>query len=187
MYVLYRTFILIFSIILILTRMITRLIHYLFLSKSTNWVNRLLGTFFGMTKGILFVMIFFWIFELIPNSRIKEIVNQKSMIADHLVEVRKTIVLTFNFSDPVEKGEKTILDYLKLAISNSSPGIYHIKQVKHLNIAYKEINGMEISLSELEIMAEKLKRTQENISIILDNNDSDRVLSGIFSNFCIGK
>ena len=113
------TFILIFSIILILTRMITRLIHYLFLSKSTNWVNRLLGTFFGMTKGILFVMIFFWIFELIPNSRIKEIVNQKSMIADHLVEVRKMIVLTFNFSDPVEKGEKTILDYLKKMDSDS--------------------------------------------------------------------
>ena len=99
--------------------MITKLIHYLFLSKSTNWVNRLLGAFFGMTKGILFVTIFFWIFELIPNSRIKEIVNQKSMIADHLVEVRKTIVLTFNFSDPVEKGEKIILDYLKKMDSDS--------------------------------------------------------------------
>ena len=99
--------------------MITKLIHYLFLSKSTNWVNRLLGIFFGMTKGILFVMIFFWIFELIPNSRIKEIVNQKSIIADHLVKVRKTIVLTFNFSDPVEKGEKKILDYLKKMDSDS--------------------------------------------------------------------
>ena len=41
------------------------------------------------------------------------------MIADHLVEVRKTIVLTFNFSDPVEKGEKTILDYLKKMDSDS--------------------------------------------------------------------
>jgi len=107
------TFILIFSIILILTRMITKLVHYLFLSKSTNWVNRLLGTFFGMSKGILFVMIFFWIFEIIPNTTIKEIVNQKSIIADHLVQLRKTIVITFNFSDPVAKGEKTILNYLK--------------------------------------------------------------------------
>ena len=107
------TFILIFSIILILTRMITKLVHYLFLSKSTNWANRLLGVLFGMSKGILFVMIFFWIFEIIPNSTIKKIVNQKSMIANHLVELRKTIILTFNFSDPVEKGEKTILDYLK--------------------------------------------------------------------------
>jgi uncharacterized membrane protein required for colicin V production len=113
------TFILIFSILLILTRMLTRLINYLFLSKNTNWVNRLLGTSLGMAKGILFVMIFFWMFELIPNYTIKKIVLQKSMIADHLVELRKTIVSTFNFSDPVEKGEKRILDYLKRMESTS--------------------------------------------------------------------
>jgi hypothetical protein len=64
-------------------------------------------------------MIFFWIFELTPNSTIKEIVSQKSIIADHLVELRKMIVSTFNFSDPVEKGEKTILDYLKRMESTS--------------------------------------------------------------------
>ena len=107
------SFILSFSLILITIRMITKLIHYLFLSKSTNWVNRLLGTFFGMTKGILFIMIFFWMFEIIPNSTTKEIVRQKSMIAEHLVKLRKTIVLAFNFSDPIEKGERAILDYLK--------------------------------------------------------------------------
>ena len=107
------TYILTFSFILILIRMITKLVHYLFLSKSTNWVNRLLGTFFGMTKGILFIMIFFWMFEIIPNSTTKEIVLKKSMIADHLVKLRKTILLTFNFSDPIEKGEKIIIDYLK--------------------------------------------------------------------------
>ena len=113
------SFILSFSLILITIRMITKLIHYLFLSKSTNWVNRLLGTFFGMSKGILFIMIFFWIFEIIPNNTIKEIVNQKSIITDHLVQLRKTIVLTFNFSDPVEKGERTILDYLNKMESTS--------------------------------------------------------------------
>ena len=107
------SFILSFSLILTTIRIITKMIHYLFLSKSTNWVNRFLGTFFGMSKGILFVMIFFWIFEIIPNTTIKEIVNQKSIIADHLVQLRKTIVITFNFSDPVAKGEKTILNYLK--------------------------------------------------------------------------
>ena len=80
-----------------------------------------------------------------------------------------------------------ILDHLKLAISDSSSGIYHIKQVKYLKAAHKEINDIEVNLIELEIVAEKLKQTQENISMILDNNDDDRVLSGIFSNFCIGK
>ena len=115
--------------------------------------------------------------DLIPKNYLSAI--KQSNKKDLFVSIKEEI--------DMDKLRHTILDYLKLAISNSSPGIYHIKQVKHLNIAYKEINGMEISLSELEIMAEKLKRTQENISIILDNNDSDRVLSGIFSNFCIGK
>ena len=58
-------------------------------------------------------MIFFWIFEIIPNATIKKIINQKSIVANHLVQLRKTIVITFNFSDPIAKGEKTILNYLK--------------------------------------------------------------------------
>jgi membrane protein required for colicin V production len=107
------SFILLFSIILFTIRIITKLIHYLFLSKSTNLVNRLMGIIFGMCKGLLFVMVFFWVFEIIPNDTTKEIVSKKSMIAGHLVELRKSIVLTFNLNDPIAKGEKTILDYLK--------------------------------------------------------------------------
>jgi uncharacterized membrane protein required for colicin V production len=107
------SFISIFSIILILVRVITKLIHYLFLSKSTNWVNRIMGIIFGTIKGILFVMIFFWLFELMPNQRTKDIVSQKSKISNRLVNLRKTIVLTFNLKDPIEKGEKRILEYLE--------------------------------------------------------------------------
>ena len=36
-------------------------------------------------------------------------------------------------------------------------------------------------------IGEKLKIAQRNIAMLLDNEDDDRVLSGIFSNFCIGK
>ena len=44
-----------------------------------------------------------------------------------------------------------------------------------------------MNLNELELAAEKLKSVQNHISDILENKDDDRVLSGIFSNFCIGK
>ena len=80
-----------------------------------------------------------------------------------------------------------ILESLKVAINESSPGVSQLEHIKYLNIAYREIDGIKISIEELEIIAEKLKKTQESISRILDNNDDDRVLSGIFSNFCIGK
>ena len=54
-------------------------------------------------------------------------------------------------------------------------------------MAYLDINDIECSLEELELTAEKLKAAQKNISKVLDNEDDERVLSGIFSNFCIGK
>ena len=81
----------------------------------------------------------------------------------------------------------SIVNLLKISVKNSSPGLYNIKNLKHLNMAYLDINDIECSLEELELTAEKLKAAQKNISKVLDNEDDERVLSGIFSNFCIGK
>jgi tRNA U34 5-carboxymethylaminomethyl modifying GTPase MnmE/TrmE len=83
--------------------------------------------------------------------------------------------------------KESIISYLKKSIKNSSPGLYNIENVKHLNRAFKEINQINLSLGELEITAEYLKKAQKYISMVLDNDNDDRVLSGIFSNFCIGK
>ena len=106
------SFILIFSIILISMRIITRLIQFLFLSKSTKWVNRLMGTFFGGSKGILVVMMFFWIFELIPNSRSANIILKESEMAQYLIKTRKSIISSFNLDDPIKSGEESIKNYL---------------------------------------------------------------------------
>lgn len=80
-----------------------------------------------------------------------------------------------------------IQNLLKFSVKNSSPGIYNIKNLQYLNKALEEISTVKVSLSELELIAEKLKIAQRNIAMLLDNEDDDRVLSGIFSNFCIGK
>ena len=106
------SFILIFSIILISMRIITRLIQFLFLSKSTKWVNRLMGTFFGGSKGILVVMMFFWIFELMPNSKSADIIMKESEMAQYLIKTRKSIISSFNLDDPIKSGEKSIKNYL---------------------------------------------------------------------------
>ena len=80
-----------------------------------------------------------------------------------------------------------IIEHLRLAIGESTPNLYHAEYLKHLNVAFQEINNINLNLSELELVAEKLKKIQEEISHILDNKDEERVLTGIFSNFCIGK
>ena len=116
-----------------------------------------------------------------------DLVTKNTFLETKKNNVEKNLFISIKENINMDQLRSEILEYLKLVISDSSSGIYHIKQVKHLKAAYKEINDIEVSLIELEIIAEKLKQTQENISMILDNSDDDRVLSGIFSNFCIGK
>ena len=106
------SFIIIFSITLILTRFFTKLIQLLFLSKSTKWVNKIMGTVLGGAKGLLTIMVFFWTFELIPNSKISIIISEVSNFSRKLITIRKSIVKTFNWDDPIEFGEKSIRDYL---------------------------------------------------------------------------
>ena len=116
-----------------------------------------------------------------------DLVTKNTFLETKKNNVEKNLFISIKENINMDQLKSEILEYLKLVISDSSSGIYHIKQVKHLKAAYKEINDIEVNLIELEIIAEKLKQTQENISMILDNSDYDRVLSGIFSNFCIGK
>ena len=80
-----------------------------------------------------------------------------------------------------------IIDSLKTAISESTPNLYHMEHLKHLKAALLEMDNIDLNLNELELLAENLKKVQEEISWILDNKDEERVLTGIFSNFCIGK
>ena len=106
------SFVVIFLGSLFGVRIITKLIHFMFLSKSTKWVNRLLGAFFGLIKGTVIVMMFFWMFELVPNKKISNAVVNNSFSADRLIMIRKSIISTFNWNDPVKKGETAINNFL---------------------------------------------------------------------------
>ena len=113
------SFITIFSVTIILIRFFTKLIQLLFLSKSSKFVNKIMGTTLGSSKGLIVIMIFFWTFELIPNSKVSIIVSEKSNVSQKLIKIRKSIIRTFNWDDPIAFGEKSIRDYLiKMESSN---------------------------------------------------------------------
>ena len=71
-----------------------------------------MGTVFGLLKGLLVVMIFFWMVELFPNRESSNIIMSESKMVQRLIHVRKSIITTFNWRDPVELGEKTIREFL---------------------------------------------------------------------------
>ena len=106
------SYIVIFLAALFGVRVITKLIHFMFLSKSTKWVNKFLGGFFGFIKGAIIVTMFFWMFELVPDKNISNAVLNNSISADKLVKIRKVIISTFNWNDPIKKGETTINNFL---------------------------------------------------------------------------
>ncbi len=85
----------------------------MFLSSNTKWVNKILGTFFGFTKGVLLVMMFFWMFEVVPNTNISSVIINNSVVAKKLVNIRKSVISTFHWDDPVIKGETAINNFLK--------------------------------------------------------------------------
>ncbi|MBT7973605.1 MAG: CvpA family protein, partial [Candidatus Marinimicrobia bacterium] len=78
----------------------------------TKWANRVMGTVFGLIKGLLVVMIFFWMVELFPDRESTNIIMSESRMVQRLIHVRKSIISTFNWRDPVELGEKTIREFL---------------------------------------------------------------------------
>ena len=106
------SYIVIFLAALFGVRIITKLIHFMFLSKSTKWVNKFLGGFFGFIKGAIIVTMFFWMFELVPDKNISNAVLNNSISADKLVKIRKVVISTFNWNDPIKKGETTINNFL---------------------------------------------------------------------------
>ncbi len=99
----------------------------------------------------------------------------------------KSIYISIKKNTNIEKMIEKIINMLKENINDSSPGVMQIKHLAFLKRAYNDINNIEVDLSNLEIVAESLKASQQNLSEIIENEDNDRVLSGIFSNFCIGK
>ena len=126
------------------------------------------------------------------NPNILLVANKVDLVDKNILEAsskKGEDILFVSMKDKINMSglKGSIVNLLKISVKNSSPGLYNIKNLKHLNMAYLDINGIECSLEELELTAEKLKAAQKNISKVLDNEDDERVLSGIFSNFCIGK
>ena len=111
--VLIISYLIIFIISIQFFRLISKILQFLFISKSTKMMNKLLGALLGFFKGVMFISIFIWFFELIPNHRISKIILSESKITSQLVNTRTTISEIFYFDKPIRESEKRIEKLIK--------------------------------------------------------------------------
>lgn len=122
---------------------------------------------------------------IIGNKVDLTVKNLNSLLRD---QKEASISISIKRNINIEKMIEKISDILlKTNTNDSSPGVMQIKHLAFLKTSFNEINSIKLDLSNLEVVAEFLKVAQQNLSKIIENDDNDRVLSGIFSNFCIGK
>ena len=106
--VLIISYLIIFIISIQFFRLISKILQFLFISKSTKMMNKLLGALVGFFKGMIFISIFVWFFELIPNHKISKIILSESKITSQLVKIRTNISEIFYFDKPIKESEKRI-------------------------------------------------------------------------------
>ena len=111
--VLIISYIIIFIISIQFFRLISKILQFLFISKSTKMMNKLLGALLGFFKGIIFISIFVWFFELIPNHKISKIVLSESKITLQLINIRTIVSEIFYFDKPIKESEKRIEKLIK--------------------------------------------------------------------------
>ena len=109
------SFTIIFIAALLLTRILTKFIHLLLLSKSTKLLNRGMGFTFGAIKAVLVLMMFIWALDIYPKKEWSKIVHAESTIAEYLTAIRLNIINLFNLQDPVAKGEKFVQELMESA------------------------------------------------------------------------
>ena len=107
------SYLIIFIISIQFFRLISKILQFSFISKSTKMMNKLLGALVGFFKGMIFISIFVWFFELIPNHRISKIILSESKITSQLVNIRDYVSEIFYFDKPIKESEKRIEKLIK--------------------------------------------------------------------------
>ncbi|MED5553808.1 MAG: CvpA family protein [Candidatus Neomarinimicrobiota bacterium] len=103
----------VFSVILISSRLITRLFQIALLSKANIWLNSLLGFLFGVLKGFCIITVFVWLLIILPLDKWTNIIEQNSKIFQTTTSFRSSIVNFFGWEDPINYSENFIKDLVQ--------------------------------------------------------------------------
>jgi membrane protein required for colicin V production len=116
-FILFVSFSVIFIITLIVTRIIVVLINQIVGFKKNILLNQLLGFVVGVMKGTILIALILWAFELLPVQNWTDTLYQESRIANIVKTVRDKNIEFFGWEDPVNAGK----NYVKSIVDDDSP------------------------------------------------------------------
>ena len=94
-------------------RAITKFAHIAFLSVENRIMNHIMGFIFGMIKGGISLIIFFWFISILPLQKWTNIMNESSILINYSNVIRISVISFFNWEDPVSLGESYIRDIIQ--------------------------------------------------------------------------
>ena len=104
------SFTIIFSCVLIFFRLLTKLVHIAFLSRSNQWANKFLGFVFSSIKGVFIIITFTWFLSILPLKNWNQIIVKNSLIAQKCNMFRTELIKFFNLHDPIVETESYIIE-----------------------------------------------------------------------------
>lgn len=106
------SFAVIFIVILLIMRMLTKLTHLLLMNKGSKIMNQGMGFLFGAVKGMFVVMVLLWVLDSYSHNEFYARIKEKSLFTKYLSYARSKLIYTFNFEDPLENSATFVRQFI---------------------------------------------------------------------------
>ena len=101
----FLTFSFIFSLTLILIRIIFKTAQIIFLNQNNDWMNKSLGAVFGFLKGIIIITILIWFVSILPLDKWNSHIKKYSKLAKYSYNIKLGVVEFFHWDENLIKIE----------------------------------------------------------------------------------
>ena len=101
----FLTFSVIFSLTLILSRIILKTIQIIFLNQNNDWMNKSLGAVFGFLKGIIIITMLIWFVSILPLDKWNSHIKKYSKLAKYSYNIKLGVVEFFHWDENLIKIE----------------------------------------------------------------------------------
>ena len=118
--VLIISFFVIFSLTLIVTRIIISLFDQIISVQKPRLFNQLSGFAFGAFKGVIIITMVLWLFEMLPYQKWTDTLYDNSTIARAIRNVRDGSIKYFGWEEPIREGKEHIKDLMERSVNDQT-------------------------------------------------------------------